>query len=467
MRHTAPAKMEICRVLLVRRDASELLVFETQAGLHLVTAEIPVHSRVAEELNAWFKIHWNLDVYSLYCLPAPDTCPAARYLVVETLDRDAAAPQTARWISTRVVNDVQFHESLDSIAVQTWLERPSTESANGSPGPFTKPGWLFAVRELVEEAIRPISLKLTGSFLQLNASPSFNLIRFETDGAAVWFKAVSEPNTREFPLTLALCAKLSAYMPRLLATQPLWNAWMTLEVPGVPLVQCEHPSAWTRAARDLAKMQVASIGMAEEILRCGARDVRTETLLGQLKPFFATMGELMKQQPRNPPSPLSPIELTQLEAETGDVLLATERTGIPDTVGHLDLNSGNIIVQPDRTVFLDWAEGCVGHPFFSFAYLLEYFMRAFGGSSHAESALVRAYADVWAPVRSVRNFDETLADSVFLAVFAHAVSTDLWRDETKLSAPSVAGYYRSLVRRLKRYRDRIRRGVSSVSEVFA
>jgi hypothetical protein len=53
-----------------------------------------------------------------------------------------------------------------------------------------------------------------------------------------------------------------------------------------------------------------------------------------------------------------------------------------------------------------------------------------------------------------------------LAIFAHAVSNDLWRDSRRMLEPDTAGYYRSLARRMKRYRDQARNGVSSVSEMF-
>jgi len=53
-----------------------------------------------------------------------------------------------------------------------------------------------------------------------------------------------------------------------------------------------------------------------------------------------------------------------------------------------------------------------------------------------------------------------------LAIFAHAVSTDLWRDSRRMLEPATAGYYRSLARRMKRYRDQVRDDVSSVSKTF-
>jgi hypothetical protein len=349
-----------------------------------------MHRRVAQELNAQIKILWGLDVYSVCPILAPDARGEAWYQVMETLHHVAEAPQTARWISLGDATGVRFAESSDFAAVQAWAESLSRRDTNGSQHPFEKSGWFFTLQDLVQNAIRTIPLTLNGEFRQFNASPSFSLIRFGTSGEAVWFKAVGEPNTREFPLTLLLSSRFPAYLPRVLGTQPLWNAWITPAVPGIPLSQRQEVSEWCYAARDLATLQIASIETTKEILGCQARDARTNTLLGHVQPFFALMRELMQRQPKIQPPRLSPSELAQLECDTRDALLAWQRERIPDTLGHLDLNPENILTRSDGTVFLNWAEGSVGHPFLSFAYLLEYFLRIFGGNAHGTSSLVRA-----------------------------------------------------------------------------
>jgi hypothetical protein len=50
-----------------------------------------------------------------------------------------------------------------------------------------------------------------------------------------------------------------------------------------------------------------------------------------------------------------------------------------------------------------------------------------------------------------------------LAVFAHGVSTDAWRSADRLEEPFIAGYYRSLARRMKLYAERIETGTLPVS----
>jgi Phosphotransferase enzyme family len=461
------AEMEVWRVILLRRNASELLVFHSEFGSCLPCVELPPHTRVAEVLNARIKALWDLDVYSLYPLRATTVQPAIRYHVVEVLHHDSVAPPMARWISIHASTEACFIEPADYTAIQAWTENLTRAEANGRRSPFEKPGWFLVLRDFVQNAIRPIPLILKEDFRQFNAGSAFSLIRFETNGDAVWFKAVGEPNEREFPLTVVLSSTLPSYTPHVLATHPLWNAWITLEVPGLRLSQTKDLRVWTAAARDLAQMQIAAIEVKAVIVRCAPRDLRIGNLLAEVQPFFARLSDVMGRQTKSFPARLSLRELVQLEVDTREALLELERENIPDSLGHLDLNPENIIASSDGTVFLDWAEGSLGHPFFSFVYLLEHFCKTSGSARELQKHLIRAYAGTWESTPFVTNADRALSLAAFAAVFAHAVSTDFWRQEEMLREPRTAGYYRSLARLMKSYRDRIHSGVSNVAEVLA
>jgi hypothetical protein len=465
---TLQFESNVWRVIVNRRSATELLVFEREAGLSLPRVSVPAGNRVAETLNRQIEALWNLQVFSLYPLPVPTPPvpdPGTRYHVLESLAPDTVAPPTATWLPIRDLREARFIEPSDFAAVQKWIENLTPREDCRNHSPFETPGWLPVLKEVVQEAIRTIPLRLTGGFLQLKASSAFSLIRFETDGDAVWFKAVGRPNEREFALTILLSSLLPSYLPRLLTTQPLWHAWAMLEAPGLCLSETNDLSLWSSAARDLARMQIACLAKTGEILGSPARDIRGNWLCGQVKPFFTVLRELMEGQLTGDPPRLSPREVAQLEADTLEALLGLQHECIPDSLGHLDLNPGNIVAQPGHTVFLDWAEGSVGHPFFSFAYLLEHFRTIYPGTQ-GESRLIQEYAAVWDAILSARKTEKTLSVSIFLAVFVHAVASDIWRDQHALEEPRMAGYYRSLARRMKHYRDRIRSGVTGVSELW-
>jgi aminoglycoside phosphotransferase (APT) family kinase protein len=123
---------------------------------------------------------------------------------------------------------------------------------------------------------------------------------------------------------------------------------------------------------------------------------------------------------------------------------------IPDALGNLDLNPGNVIVSEGQCVFLDWAEAYVGNPLFSFQYLVEHFRRMASVDATAESALSSAYAEEWQSVVLPEDLVDALAFAPMLAVFAYAATTEAWCDQARLQDPKFAGYLRSLTRRMHR-----------------
>src|SRR5262249_54531390 len=132
-----------------------------------------------------------------------------------------------------------------------------------------------------------------------------------------------------------------------------------------------------------------------QILAAGARDLGVNTLSKMVGPFIDTMTQLMARQIKSPPASLSRKELILLGDRLQTALDALETLGIPETLGHLDLNPGNIVPSPDRCVFLDWAEAYIGNPFFTFQYLLEHLRRRVGGDSTLEMSLVFSYRESW------------------------------------------------------------------------
>jgi hypothetical protein len=114
-----------------------------------------------------------------------------------------------------------------------------------------------------------------------------------------------------------------------------------------------------------------------------------------------------------------------------------------------------MIVSPNGCRFLDWAEAYVGHPFFSFEYLLEHFRRAVGKDPDYEEELTVAYTEPWRAFLSPHDIARALHLAPMLAVFAYAAGCDMWTTDQKLSKTTTAGHLRSLTRRMKREADRL------------
>lgn len=443
---------ETYRLIFFGPDRSYVLLAGEEGGFQLPCVEIPRWQRVAEHLTAVTRNKYGCVAISLFgseinALRHNSNGPY--YQAMECVCSGKEHASNTAWRSVSSLTPDSFKEEADYQALRHCATESTSYEAD-SASPFARCGWFNELRRWVTEAIESIGLHLTGAFHQFNASPSFSLIRFETDGLAVWFKAVGEPNLREFQITLELAELFPRYMPEIVATQPDWSGWLSLEAQGAVLDGTDEITEWTAAAAALAKLQMDSLGKTGAIADAGAHIGRMAVLEALIDPFLDVIALLMKQQAKSPPAILSRENLTLLGRRIHDSLGLLDEFGIPDALGHLDLNPGNVIVSAERCVFLDWAEAYVGHPFFSFEYLLEHFRCERGRDASLESRLVASYCAPWEQLVPASVVTEARQFTPLLAAFAYATGTGMWRDQERLQDPLAAGYLRSLVRRMNR-----------------
>jgi hypothetical protein len=441
---------EIYRVILLGKSGTEVLLAPNGDRFALPAVNIPRWQRVAENLTAAVKTDWGEEVV---CLFEPDASASTnatriRYQATEHLSANGKPKMPTQWVPLSALSHDSLIGPSDYLAIQQSVALCSAEWRESPCGPFVRLGWFKALREWVETVIEPLGFHLNGNVRQLNASPSFSLVRFETDGPALWFKAVGEPNQKEFLITCTLAQLFPRYLPGVLAARPDLNGWLTREAAGKLLGEVREDALWQRAAAALAELQIDSIDHGARILGAGVRDLGAAELSKLIQPFMESMAQLMERQTKVPPAALGREELLFLGDRIQSALDALDALGIPETLGHLDLNPGNIIVSPSRCTFLDWAEAHVGNPFFSLEYLREHLRRTSGTDSAVETNLVESYCAQWEHVVPTAAVAEGLTLAPLLAVFAYAAGSYAWEDKERLEEPTTAGYLRSLTRRM-------------------
>jgi hypothetical protein len=446
------APQDLYRILLLQRNGSELLVAGERPPFTLPSVEIPKWERVAENLNAAVRERCGI---SPVCLFTPDLCVATTdsgaplYQVMETRKGNVAPPEGAYWLEVDSFSDQSFADGLDFRALTSALRQMHEFESGQLIGPFGKPGWIEGLFSWVQHQIEPHGLRLSGEFRQLSATPTFALLRLETNGPAVWFKAVGEPNLREFPISVALSRLFPGFVAAVIAINPAWHGWLTTEFPGSTLDHAPDAFAWERAAETLAKLQIASLGKTDLLLAAGCRDLRITSLLPLVHPFMEVISQLMDQQPKTPPPVLERGELQMLGGQIKEALSALAELAIPDTLGHLDFNPGNILCSADQCIFVDWAEGYIGPPFFTLEYLRTHLTRTQPENVGLSADVVTAYEMPWRTVLSPEAVAEARNLAPALAVFAYAAATEGWRNPLLLRQPRAAGYLRSLTRRMQ------------------
>lgn len=443
---------ETFHLVIPRNCNSEVLLRIDSGSYSLPQVEIPKQRRLGEFLTKRVNEEWGLEAVCLFdpawearaSLDWPFNCH-----VLEARAPNWIPPNNFRWIGRRLIT-LETLKSLDEFqALERSLQLADAFNAGTRPGPFAKAGWIDDLMASMEPHLRPLHLTLTGHFTQLNVGPFFALIRFETNERAVWFKAVGEPNLREYTITQGLMQECPEYLPRIIAMKPNWHGWLMEDVGGGSLRNTASLDEWRRAASALASLQIKLIGKQEWLLEIGCKDRRLSRALCDIDPFLECMAELMLQQPKTPPAILNREELAQLGdklKDTYDRLLALD---IPDSLVHGDINSGNIRLYSDGCVFIDWAEGCLGLPFVSFEHLLACFRREHPEQPMWEDKLRNAYTEQWKTILSSEQISESMLLTPGIAVLCYALSGGGWRDSDRLRNPNFAKHMRSLVRRMR------------------
>jgi aminoglycoside phosphotransferase (APT) family kinase protein len=453
---SAQQETEMYRLIVTRRRGSELLCLADGPDYVLPDIEIPRWQRVADQVNRAVKERWNIEAYSLstfYSDPSAENAPITGFQVMECIWSTDRPPAGGYWVPLTSLTDGAFRDPTSSRQIQDVLRRIVAPSACETRDPFAKFGWLADVCEWIQKQVSSSNLRLTGQFQQWTASATFSLIRFETDGSALWFKAVGEPNLHEFAIVSTLSELFPSFLPPLLASRSDWNAWLMTEAKGVSPDARSDFATWRTVSKRLAQLQMASLYKTDRLLAAGCRKITLESLLCCIDDFFAAMDELMKRQTKTSPPALSSIELAHLSGALKEVLATLDADGIPDALNHLDFNSGNILVSDDRCAFLDWAEAAVGHPFFTFEYLSEQFKRACPEDALQQVELISSYENEWRRLASATAIARSIVIAPLAAVFAYAASSGVWRDAARMAEPQTQAYFRSLTRRMRREAD--------------
>ncbi|MGB9070778.1 MAG: phosphotransferase [Candidatus Acidiferrales bacterium] len=447
---TAPTRFEThpYRLIVTRYGGSEVLLGSSPPSLP--SLDLPCGARPAEALICGIERKYRLETYCLWVnhdtVPGGDSV-SGDYAVMEILEPNVPAPTGMCWA---LASDAASRVGgADGAAIRGFIEGLERYSAAPENAPFAQPAWIQKLLSWAGAHLEPCGLRLTGGFWQLNAGPTFSLIRLQTNRAPVWFKATGEPNARELPVSLTVARLLPEFVPPILGVHPSWNGWLSSHVPGRLLCELENHSAWENVARTLARLQIASIEKGSELRESKVRDLGTGRLAELVDPFIECMSGLMRVEEEPSAAPLTPLELGSLRDQLGEACWRLEGLGMPDSLGRFDLNPGNIVVSRDGVVFLDWAETYWGHPFLSFAYLVEHFRRHSPGVTF-ESRLKSAYAEPWEEICAKESVSSCLAMAPLIAAFAYTVESRNWREPEIFCDSQAAAYLRSMTRRMHR-----------------
>jgi Phosphotransferase enzyme family len=443
--------------LIVFDPAGTAILLECQGNeYHLPKIEIPRFTRTAQETTAFLRTLWGVSSIFLFSGVVGEVSDKSYFAVLESQEGICVHPPNMNWFTVHHALTTLVLSGQERRAVKSSYGRAISRILVDPREPFCRVGWMATLQDWTTNVLAPKNIEVKG-FEQLNGCETFSLVRFATSQSPIWFKAVGEPNLREYNISLKLAQSLPSYVPTIIATKPEWHGWLMADAAGTTLSEVGDPAYWQSAAETLAKLQLDSIGMTDDLLDAGCRDLAIVKLLELVDPFLEVMADLMRQQTKFPPRILTSEELNDLGATLKNSLECLAGLHIPETLGHSDFNPGNIVVSPERCVFIDWAEGHVSHPFLTFEYFLSHLRKDYAQLVSFEDEIRASYSRVWGQIVSKEQIEEAYLLSPLVAVYTYAVSSHVWRDSERLKVPGFQGYLRSLTRRMKQEADLLQR----------
>jgi hypothetical protein len=430
------------RVLVFCAGGASVLLERRDSKASFPEVLIPRYCRPAHQITCQLRKNWGVATVLLFSgLLSSETTPVY-YAALEMMRGDWECPPGHTWYRI----DLALLELQDEEAarcLQAVHSKASENSANLMP--FARYGWMLELQEWIRMVVGR-STEIS-DFQQLNGCETFSLVRFDTSIGTVWYKAVASPNLHEFPITLAVSKLFPGHVPKILASDKSKNAWLMAS--GGPSLR-DRPSLrhWISAVRTLAIIQAQSTSRIGVLLEAGCRDARLSDLTSSVDAFFAFMAEVITKQEKTPPNRLTPGDLDLISTTLKRVQRILVALGIPDTLGHSDLNPGNILLLQDDCTFTDWAEAHVGQPFLTFEYLMAYLRKDCGELKEHEDELRQEYVSGW-ETNIAEEMRQAMRFGPLVALYAYAVSGDRWRDPEQIARPGFLGYLRGLTRRMK------------------
>ncbi|GAA3862009.1 hypothetical protein GCM10022227_19200 [Streptomyces sedi] len=211
------------------------------------------------------------------------------------------------------------------------------------------------------------------------------VLRAPTDGGPVWFKAVPPAFAHEGRVASWVESVRPAHSPSVLSHG---NGWLlTREIAGA------GTEPWSHALEAAARIQVASIGRTDELVRLGCPR-REGALLRAGLVRLAERPELLASAERR--------QLAEALPRIAELLSAVEQDDVPPVLVHADIQRDNVCWDGNGWVVIDWTDAVVAHPFAELA-------RPTMNATPRDRALAEAaFSKVWAKILPLPTLAEAL-----------------------------------------------------------
>lgn len=406
-----------------------LLPAEKSASDGVKAVQLPQFARTrrrfwqeVDHINREVLTRLALEVTTLCCLQLEDNRSlngeVALVYAMENHSPQWQPPRGAGWYTREDLDTLTFANPDERHYAQAWFAWRESEHAQRVE--WYRPGWFWVARAWLLAYIMCIPDVTVEAFTQMRTWQRSSMFKAVPNyGDTIYFKAVPPVFAHEVPLTAWLSNQFPDYFPHVVALDTERH-WLLLRDHGKRSLEAvQDIGMWETALRVLARLQIRLSETPDELRALGIPSQTLDETADYLDVLLAdetalraggflddaAIARLRQQQP-------------QLKAMCAELAAC----GIPYSLEHGDFYPGQVIVQGDRLVFIDWSDATLTHPFFSYV-ALEIFVENEMPQITPEmrARLQAAYLEPWAEFVDQDTLSRTLALARPLAALHTAV----------------------------------------------
>jgi hypothetical protein len=277
--------------------------------------------------------------------------------------------------------------------------------------PWACPDWRSRAEAWIAAELDRAGLEPDGAPAEVKIRPWSAVLRAPTSAGDVFFKANLPALGNEPALTRVLHRIDPEHVLPVLAEEPA-ELWM-LQRDGGPTMRerfggGDDLDRWERMLALYAELQVRASAHADDLLGAGVPDRRP----AELRRLFEGVVVAERGLPDSSEKLSEPerAHLLGLAGRVAELAAELAASGVPASIDHSDLHSGNVLARGDRYVFFDWHEGALTHPFFSMVVASRWLAHKHGvePGSTQDARLRDAYLDAWTGYASRESLRTTL-----------------------------------------------------------
>ena len=340
------------------------------------------HADDPEEINAAMREQFGLTTTVLSCVydryQDQEREEQHRVYALENHSPDVSLPANGRLIDRSELANLPLAVADHRGVLEAWFAGAEDGEYYQKRLLWMRPGWFASATAWIDEQLARLGYMRIAPIEQLVAKSWSTVLRVSTTQGNLYFKAPAPAFAFEPALTMLLTQLVPAQVPPVLVVDGQRH-WMLMQDAGVALREnADDPARLEEALRQYAEMQMRLAEHIEMLKDAGCPDRRLRLLPRLYQEALAATTFLHIDEPRGLPRDQYE-QMLAFAPQLQEMCDELASYGVPESLHHDDLHTGNILFNGERYVFIDLAECCLTHPFCSMfialraaKYVLEY-----------------------------------------------------------------------------------------------